>query len=81
MGESQGERRPHFGERGGSEREHGEERMDSTVKKEQVPRRGGRASKERLPGRTKRKHERVSGRKSSPGIPAESWCHSKSVQT
>ena len=31
--ESQGEREPHLGERGGSEPEHGEERVDSTVKK------------------------------------------------
>ena len=31
-GESQGGREPHLGERGGSEREHGEERVDSTVK-------------------------------------------------
>ena len=32
-------------ERGGSEREHGEERVDSTVKRRQVPRRKGRANK------------------------------------
>ena len=32
VGESQGEQEPHLGERGGSEREHGEERVDSTVK-------------------------------------------------
>ena len=31
-GESQGERVSHLGERGKSEREHGEERVDSTVK-------------------------------------------------
>ena len=31
-GESQGEREPHLGERRGSEREHGEERVDSRVK-------------------------------------------------
>ena len=31
-GESQSERELHLGERGGSEREHGQERMDSTVK-------------------------------------------------
>ena len=30
--DSQAEREPHLGERGGSEREHGEERMDFTVK-------------------------------------------------
>ena len=32
MGESQGEREPYLGERGGSEREHGKKRVDSTVK-------------------------------------------------
>ena len=32
-GESQDEREPHLGERGGSEREHGVEKVDSTVKK------------------------------------------------
>ena len=31
-----------------------------------VPMRGGRASKESLPSGCRRKHERVSGRKSSP---------------
>ena len=35
MGESQGEREPHSCEiEGGSEREHGEERVDSTVKED-----------------------------------------------
>ena len=33
----------------------------------QVPRRKGRESRESLPRRSRRKHERVSGRKSSPG--------------
>ena len=42
----------------------------------QIPRRKGRASKESLPRRGRRKHERVSGRKSSPGRSAESWFHS-----
>ena len=32
VGESQGEREPHLGERWRSEREHGEERVDFTVK-------------------------------------------------
>ena len=35
----------------------------------QIPRRTGRASKS-LPRTSRRKHERVSGRKSSPGRPA-----------
>ena len=47
----------------------------------QIPRRTGRASKKNLPRTSKRKHERVSGRKSSPGRSAESWFHSKSGQT
>ena len=47
----------------------------------QIPRRKGRASKKSLPRTSRRKHERVSGRKSSPGRSAESWFHSKSGQT
>ena len=47
----------------------------------QIPRRTGRASKKSLPRTSRRKHERVSGRKSSPGRSAESWFHSKSGQT
>ena len=46
-----------------------------------VPRRKERASKKSLPTRSRRKHERVSGRKSSPGRSAESWLCSKSGQT
>ena len=33
MGKSQGKRVPHIGQKGGSKREHGENRVDSTVKK------------------------------------------------
>ena len=47
----------------------------------QVPRRRGRASKKSLPRRSRRKHERVSGRKSSTGRFAESWFHFMSGQT
>ena len=39
------------------------------------------ASKKSLPRRGRRKHERVSRRKSSSGRSAESWFHSKSGQT
>ena len=39
----------------------------------QIPRRTGTASKKSLPRTSRRKHERVSGRKSSPGRSAESW--------
>ena len=72
-GESRGGREPNLDER---EREmragawrgkgglHGKGRL--------VPRRKGRASKNSLPRRCRRKHERVSGRKSSPGRSAES---------
>ena len=42
----------------------------------QILRRTGRASNKSLPGTSRRKHERVSGRKSSPGRSAESWFHS-----
>ena len=45
-----------------------------------IPRRKGRASKKSLLMRSRRKHERVSGRKSSSGRSAESWFHSKSGQ-
>ena len=47
----------------------------------QIPRRKGRAGKKSLPERSRRKHERVSGRKSSPGRSVESWFHSRSGQT
>ena len=47
----------------------------------QIPRKTGRACKKSLPRTSRRKHERVSGRKSSPGRSAESWFHSKSGQT
>ena len=45
----------------------------------QIPRRKGRASNKSLT--SKRKHERMSERKSSPGRSAESWFHSKFGQT
>ena len=47
----------------------------------QIPRRKGRASKMSLARTSKRKHERVSERKSSTGRSAESWFHSKSGQS
>ena len=47
----------------------------------QISGRKGRASKKSLPKTSRRKHERMSGRKSSPGRSAESWRHSKSGQT
>ena len=42
-----------------------------------VPRRRRRASKKSLPRGSRRKHERVSGHKSSPGRSAETWSHSR----
>ena len=47
----------------------------------QIPRRTGRASKKSLSKGSRRKHERVSERKSSPGRSAESWFHCKSGQS
>ena len=67
-------------EREGSEQEHEEERVDSTVKEGRFQSTKGRASKKSL-SRSRRKHEWVSGRKSSPVQSAESWFHSKSGQT
>ena len=42
----------------------------------QIPRRTERASKNSLPRRSRMNHERMSGRKRSPGRSAESWFHS-----
>ena len=47
----------------------------------QIPSKKGRASNKSLSRTSRRKHERVSGRKSSSGRSAESWFHSKSGQT
>ena len=47
----------------------------------QVPGRRRRAINKSLPRTSRRKHERVSGRKSSSGESAKSWCDSKSGQT
>ena len=61
-------------------REHGEEEVESTVKEGRFQG-GERASKKKIPGKSRRKHERVSGHKSSPGGSGESWFYSKSSQT
>ena len=63
-------------EKGGSQGEHGEKRVDSTLKAGSKVREG----KESLP-RSKRKQQQVSGRKSSIGGVAESWFHYKPGQT
>ena len=74
-GESQGgqERRIRAGAWTGNGGIHSERRK--------IPRRKGRASKKSLPRTSRRNHERVSVRKSSPGRSAESWFHFKSGQT
>ena len=43
----------------------------------QISRKRGSASKKSLPRTSRRKHERVSGRKSSPERSAGSWSHFK----
>ena len=70
-GESQGGR-----EKEESEREHGQQRMDSTVKEGRFQEGEGKQARRR-----RRKHKQVSWRKSSPGGYGESWFHSKSGQT
>ena len=47
----------------------------------QIQSRRGRANEKSLPRRCRRKHEQVSGHKSSLGGSAEFWFHSKSGQT
>ena len=66
---------------GGSEREHEKEKSQLHSKKRRVSGSRGRADKENLPRKSRRKHERVSGRKSSPGESGKFWYHSKSGQT
>ena len=81
VGESQDEREPHLGGRGGIRAGAWRGKSELHSEGKQVSRRKGRASNKSLPRRGERKHERVSGRKSSPGRSAESWFHSKSGQT
>ena len=61
-------------EKGRSEREHGEERVESTVKEDKFQ--GGKEGKAR-----RTSIGIVERSKSSPGGSAESWFHSKSGQT
>ena len=74
--ESQGERELHLGERGGIRARAWRGMGGLHGEREQIPRRTGRASNKSLPRTSRRKHERVSGRKSSPGRSAESLFHS-----
>ena len=81
-GESQGGREPHLGKSEGRIRARAWRGKGGLHReRRQIPRRKGRASKKSLPRTSRRKHERVSGRKSSPGQSTESWFHSKSGQT
>ena len=73
------ERRTLARERRRSEREYGEERVDYTVKEGGLQ--GGERGQARRASLSRRKHERVSGRKNSPGKSGESWFHSKPGQT
>ena len=66
VGESQGDQKSHLGERGGSEREHEEERVSSSMKESRFQG-GERARKVNLPRKSRRKHEQVGGCKSSSG--------------
>ena len=50
--------------------------MDSTVKEGRFQGCEGDQAKRASLGESRRKHERVSGRKSCPGRSAESWFHS-----
>ena len=70
--ESQGEREPQVAEREGDRSARMGRKRWTHCEGRQVPRRRGRASKESLPRGSKRKHERVSGRKSFRGGSAES---------
>ena len=72
MEENQGGREAHPGESEGVRA--GEWRGKGRLHGElgQIPRRKGRASKKSLPRTSRRKHERATGHKSSPGRSAES---------
>ena len=73
VGESQGEREPYLAEREREVRAGAWRGKGGLYRVErQVPRRRGRASKKSFPRKCRRKHKRVSGRKSFPGGSAES---------
>ena len=76
-GEGQDGREPHLGERERGIRARAWSGKGGLHRGgRQILRRKGRASKKSLPRTSRRKHERVSGLKSSPGRSAESWFHS-----
>ena len=78
---SQGERELHLGEKEGTGAGAWGGKSGLHIKRRQVPRSRGRASKENLPRRSREKHKWVSGLKSSPGSSGESQFHSKFGQT
>ena len=71
--------------KGGSEGEHGEEKVNFTVKEVRFQEGGGKQERKAFLRNyewgSMRKPERGSGRKNSPGESAEFWFHSKSGQT
>ena len=81
VGQSQDEQEPHLGEkeRYRSESIGGKGGLHSEGG--QVPRRKGRACKKIISRRSRRKHERVSGRKNSKRESEMSWFQSKSAQS
>ena len=79
--ESQDGQEPHLGERRRIRARAWSEKGGLHGEPKQIPRRKRRARKKSLLRRSKRKHEQVNGRRSSPGRSAESWFHSKSGQT
>ena len=74
--ESQGGRAPHLDDRGGIRARAWRGKSRLHHEQREVSRSKGRASKKSLPRRGRRKHERVSEGKSSPGRSAESWFNS-----
>ena len=74
--ESQGGPEPQLDERGGIRARAWSGKGGLHHEGRQIPRRKGRASKKSLPRTSRRKHERVSGRKSFLGRSAVSWFHS-----
>ena len=67
VGKSQGEREPRLGEREGIRAKAWSGKGGLHDEQKQIPRRKERAGNKSLPRRSRRKHERVSRRKSSPG--------------
>ena len=80
-GESQGGQELYLGEREGIRARAWSGKGGLHSEGRQIPKRKRRSCKKSLPRRSRRKHEQVSGCKSSPGRSAESWFHSKFGQS